>query len=288
MLEGSDRSKLPIGESDVALSGDSLMRMLILLTVVMLSVSTAMAAVSVHVYLADERTPLVLLDPNIPGVYEDVMVGTKLTIFISSDRAETWDGLLWFPVEAWDLGTLSGRGFDEHTHYLDDSCLEAAGFLAQVACRVDDNAGLWMDLFAAGNTKPGDWFVLDYQAQAVGTCYLGLYEFGPDPNYSGVPDYQWPWGYEAPPGQRTLVQTLALNHVPSRDYDGDGLVNLIDFAVLASQWQATSDTDPNTSLFSDLNANHSIDINDITSFCDYWLVRTDASQPTDDSNELGL
>ncbi len=261
------------------------MRMPFLLAVVVFSASTVMATISVDVYLADEQTPLGLVDPN-TGVYEDIMVGTKLTLFISSDTAENWDGALWFPSENWGVGILSARDFSEESHGFIGSCLEAAGFLAQVTEGVDDS-GLEISLFAAGNPIAGDWFVFDYQADAIGVCCLGLYELESDPNSPSSPGYEWPdWEYQGPPSQLTLIDIFTLNHVPSRDYDGDGLVNFLDFAVLASEWGTVSNIDPNMTPLSDLDTNNSIDIHDMVSFCDYWLERTDASLSANDPNSL--
>ncbi len=36
--------------------------------------STALATLSLQVYRADEQTPLLPADPNIPDVYQDIMV----------------------------------------------------------------------------------------------------------------------------------------------------------------------------------------------------------------------
>jgi len=57
---------------------------------------------------------------------------------------------------------------------------------------------------------------------------------------------------------------------PSRDFNDDGLVNLGDFAVLASYWRSTGYSDPNQCEGADLDADGDIDENDLRLFTDYW------------------
>jgi hypothetical protein len=61
---------------------------------------------------------------------------------------------------------------------------------------------------------PGDWFVIDYYAEQVGACDVGLYNLSV--------------GYSVP------IETLAFTQVPSRDFNGDTVVNFKDLALLTS------------------------------------------------------
>ncbi len=57
--------------------------------------------------------------------------------------------------------------------------------------------------------------------------------------------------------------------VPSRDFNNDGFVNLVDFAVFASYWRETGYSDPDQCEGTDLDADGSIDENDLRLFTDY-------------------
>jgi len=54
------------------------------------------------------------------------------------------------------------------------------------------------------------------------------------------------------------------------DFDEDGFVNFIDFALLAAAWQSDSG-DGNYNEDCDLEDNNSIDVNDLALFCEDWL-----------------
>ena len=90
--------------------------------------SIATGEVSTTVHLADGNTPLELADPNVPFVYRDIMVGTKLTIVVSSDTAESpWSGKLQIAGTDWDYGAISARDYNDVTLDWEGSHLEAAG-----------------------------------------------------------------------------------------------------------------------------------------------------------------
>lgn len=257
-------------------------RTLVVLALGGLLATAAVAAVTVDLYPADASTPLPLRDPNSPGLYRDIMVGTELSVVVSSSVAEPWDGMLWFPQDSWPVASIAARDYSDEALSYVGSCLEAAGFFSRVAVAADD-LGDRFNLSAAGNPVAGDWFVLDYRAEAVGTCYLGLYQFGPDPNAPPFPVAVQ--DFVQPPGLSTLLGVLAVNHVRSRDYDDDGIVNFYDFALLATQWQQSPAEDPNTTLPSDLDTNGCIDVSDMALFSDYWLQRTRAAVPIEDPND---
>jgi hypothetical protein len=68
---------------------------------------------------------------------------------------------------------------------------------------------------------------------------------------------------------------MSFTHVPSRDLNGDCIVNFMDFAVLGLYWGITNCTDPNGCGKVDFDGDKIIDINDFGLFSEYWLERTD-------------
>jgi len=94
--------------------------------------SIAVGEISTEVYLADGETPWELADPNVPFVYRDITVGTKLTIVVSSDTVGIWSGLLQIAGDDRDFGVISARDFNDVTHEWEGSHLEAAGASAAV------------------------------------------------------------------------------------------------------------------------------------------------------------
>lgn len=245
------------------------------LLVLILAASAPMAAarVWVSVYQADGKTPLAVVDANQPNVYGDIMVGTRLTLVLSSDSSEYWTGnLLLFQDDA-KYARLSGRGYVlplpdsriRFAHYR-DSRLDAAGTKAAVWDVVDSNIiglGFRSDRtpYITGGypAYPGDWFVADYYAEQAGSPEVGLYDLLVD---HGVPR-----------------QTLSFAHVPSRDFDGDTVVNLKDFALFASRWRSAVDPNSAPEAAADLDADHRVDAADLASFSQYWLARTDSNEP---------
>jgi len=111
---------------------------------------------------------------------------------------------------------------------------------------------------------PGEWFVLDYHAAEVGLCYVGLY------NYDFSLD--------------TPIETLLFNQVPSRDFDGDTVVNFMDFALLASHWGQEPVLDPEFEATFDQDGDGSIGAGDLALFSEFWLERTDCNEPATDPN----
>jgi len=232
------------------------MKTLTILALFLGMTSMAMGEVSARVCLADSNTPLELADPNIPFVYQDIMVGTKLTIIVDSNDAEQWDGGLFIAGADRDYAVLSGRDYNDMTLDWEGSCFDAAG---ERACVYDweDGVRIGFDLHGRRNTAVGDWFIIDYTATSVGRCNVGFY------NYSG------PGGMDFP------VYDLVFSHVPTRDFNNDSRVDFADFVVLASHWQETGCSDPNWCEGADLNADGNVDCNDLMLFVDYWLESTE-------------
>jgi len=256
-------------------------RTLISLACVGLLTPTALAAVSARVYRADERTPLAWADPNVPGIYQDIMVGTRLTVFLGSDAAlSLWSGGLMIFRDDWAIGTLSGRDCDPNTHRCDGSFFPAAG--EDPYLRYTRNAlGVNFALDVEGATA-GEWLALDYHAEAPGLCNVGVYA---SETIDELPDGFWPSSLDEPPPAGTVwIQGLSFSHVPSRDYNGDTVVDFVDFALLANEWQGLAVPDPNMEFSADLNADHHVDILDLPLFCAYWLERTDITEPASEPN----
>ena len=232
------------------------MRTLFVLTVVVFFAPVTLARVWITVYRCDETTSLDVVDPNHPTVYRDIMVGTRLAIVISSDADTDWWGALTLSWDDWNQGTLSGRGYNEEEFNFDGSCLPDAGIEPMVTDS-DDANGITFEFGSGRFAVAGPWFIVDYRAERVGPCSIAFYDG----------DYSW----DVP------REILSLNHVPSRDFDGDAIVNFEDFALFASRWRAPADLDPNEATF-DLNTDGSVNISDLVQFAQYWLERTDCSK----------
>jgi len=246
------------------------MRRLLMVTIITVLAPVAVAKVWTSVYCCDETIPLAAVDPNRPGVYRDIMVGTPLVIVISSDTGGYSVGLLSLSWDDAQYAKLSGRG---HTivpgvfrPYYTDSCLAAAGEGATAQdCTDPRGVGLEFDTSTYAPVAPGDWFIFDYRAERVGSCDVELYDLFAN---SDVP-----------------IETLSFTHVPSRDFNGDTIVNFEDFALLARRWRSVVDPDPNSAdTRFDVNTDSRVDTADLALFSEYWLERTDCGGPLTDPN----
>lgn len=257
-----------------------MVRTLVCLVLVAISASPAMAEVSVAVYRADEETPLALADPNTPGVYRGIMAGTRLTLFITSDTEGIWDGQLRLSPEAATVGVICGRGYNPKSpsRNHEGSCLKAAGRNPRVSFHAGPE-GVSVSLLSAWDALAGEWFVLDYEARAVGMCEVELYTVRVSSEVVGTPD---PYVDDPPAFELDLTQSLTFNHVPSRDFDSDDMVDFVDFALLAAEFGRTAGRDPNESVPFDFKADRRVDLLDVAAFSEYWLERTDV-EPADGS-----
>ncbi len=252
------------------------MRTLFVLVIAMAVAPLAFAKVWTTVYRCDETTPLAAVDANHPTVYRDIMVGTRLVIVVSSDAPglygdhQLWSGGLVISRDDWQRGTLSGRGYNEQRRNYDGSTLAAAVLLGRASAQyreyLQPDTGNGFDLRPGQYSIAGDWFVLDYHAKQTGSCDVGLYDFDASID---VP-----------------LETLSFTHVPSRDFNGDTIVNFRDLALLASRCGTVVAPDPNDrNAPFDLDANGRVDVGDIASFSEYWLERTDCGKPVTDPNK---
>jgi len=233
--------------------------------------SMTRAKVWVTAYRCDERTPLQTIDPNHPTVYRDIMVGTRLVLVVTSDAPGLvgdyllWSGALQISRDDWQRGTLTGRGYNERWLAYQGSCLPAAGRPNKPAVWYRESPNTVGFEFGVGlPSVAGDWFVLDYHAQQVGTCTVDLHAHSADSD--------------------PVIQTLSFTHVPSADFNDDTVVNFQDLALLASRWGAKADPNSPAAAF-DLNADHQINLGDLALFSAYWLEPTDCSKAATDPNK---
>ncbi len=222
---------------------------LLILVIIFGMVSECMGEVSTRVCLADGNTPLEPIEVNLPIIkYPDIMVGTKLTIFVWSDVNEPWGfdgGGLVIEELYWDYGVLPKA-----------SCLPAAGSEAVVwKCEEPGIDGFYLYGGSTG-VEAGDWFLIDYNSIRVGDCYVEFY------------DYNINW--DEP------VHYLSFFHVPN--WINDNIINFADFAVLASYWKETNCGDVNNCGGTDLDIDGKVDEKDLMLFTDYWLYELELPQ----------
>jgi hypothetical protein len=224
----------------------------IFLILLLVAAPAAHAEIFTMVYLADSNTPLELADPCIPFVYRPIMVGTRLAIIISSDTGGNyWGGSLYIFDPYRDNGILIGRNYNEMTSDWEGSHLEAAGPGATVWYYQESYKSGFELATDYENATAGDWFIIDYNATNVGDCNVSFYDYAvEDPNY------------------------LVFTHVPSRDFDDDGIVNFKDFAVLGSNWRRTDCSKPENCSGTDLYTDGDVNYIDLKLFADFWLERT--------------
>ena len=241
------------------------MKIRLMLAYLALSACPAFATLTTDVYLSDGNTPLALRDPNVPHVYRDVMVGTRLAVIVSSDsRQQAW-GTISMSWNDWAKGELTARDFNDLTENWDGSCLEAAGRNAVVTYMSDSSTMAYYFFSAPPLVRAGQWFVWDYRAKAVGTCTVTVCDTTSIPNI--------------------LATTLTFSHVPSRDFNRDTIVNFKDFALFAEHWRTTIASDPNdVAAKFDLDADRHAGPSDLALFCKFWLERTDVNEPAQDPN----
>ena len=215
---------------------------IVFLLVLINLLSAAKAATSVNIYEADGVTPF-------DG--RDIVVGTELTIVVSSDSTDYWSGGLFIAGQNRALAALSARDFDPNTRDWTGSHCEDAGEYAKVTAWTDSE--IWgFDLYGSdSNSVPGKWFIIDYKAIGEG-----------DPN---VWVYDYSYSFDDP------NSLTFFSHVPSRDFNDDGVVNIADHAVLASYWQVEDCNEPNWCDNTDLNTDGYVDFDDLALFADYWL-----------------
>ena len=220
-----------------------------LLTFLFFEVNIVLGDVSISVYESDGITPF-------DG--RNIIVGTELTLIIRSDSGDYWNGGVFLAGGNRGLGVVSARGWDPNTLDWAESRTAAAGVMATVWEYRD--SWLWgCDLYTDSyGVEAGDWFILDYEAIAVG-----------DPNF-GFYDYSQSW--DEP------ISTITLSQFPSPDFDESGIVNLADFSHFSLYWLESDCQEISWCEGADLNIDTVVDVQDLLVFSDYWLWGTSAME----------
>lgn len=192
---------------------------------------------------------------------DEMMVGTQVSLVVSSDANSIWSGGLYLRNENRTLGSLSGRVRDPNSRDWLGSHLPAAGPAAKVK--------QWKDSYIAGFDlytdelipHPGPWFVIDYTATALGDCTIEFY------------DYRYSWT-ECDPNL-----TLTLHQTPTRDFNQDQRVNLTDLALFTRHWQHTGCNAPALCIGADMDLDGTVGLTDLLAFSDFWLWGNPGWQP---------
>jgi hypothetical protein len=255
------------------LKNGMLMKIRLTLLLIVLSACPTLATLRIDMYLSDGNTPLALRDPNTPNVYRDIMVGAKLTVIVSSDKKAKTTAMIGVPWDDVSVGELTARGYDVVTNTWEASRLKDSGTSSTVWYQ--PMTAMKAFLFDSGGLQicPGKWFIFDYLAKTVGSCDIIL----------GTAPVVVTGGGEPPltTGETmAIVMKIMLNQVPSRDFNGDTIVNLRDFALFANHWQTQAEADPNSaSAKSDLDSDGYVGASDLRQLCRFWLDRTDIMAP---------
>lgn len=213
-----------------------------LCTVLLGLISSVNAKITVSVYESDGMT---LFDGR------KIPVGTELKLIVASDADDFWRGGLFLRDGSRDLAALSGSGYDPNTWDWTECHYSSAGLEALVTWW-EDSVIEGFDLFSDPSGRaPGNWFCIDYTALAPGDPNVGIY------------DYSVSW--DEPNDSIVFCQ------VPQSDFNLDGLVNFLDYMLLASCWQEDDCTDSIGCRKADLDADGVVDSGDLMLFAADWL-----------------
>ncbi|MCK5172759.1 MAG: hypothetical protein KAR47_05165 [Planctomycetes bacterium] len=223
---------------------DIYMKAISIVVLIACIVSIVHANARLKVYEADGTT---LFDGR------EIMVGTRLTFIVSSDSGGYWSGGLFIEGQNRAFGALTARDPDPNSRDWAGSHYEEAGDEAGVF-PWNDSAIWGFDLYTSDIATAGDWFILDYEAIGAGDPNVGFYDYG----------ISW----DEPNSFVSFIQ------VPSRDFNDDEIVNLLDYAVLSSNWLAEDCNDPFWCGKADIDADGDVDTDDLMDFAEYWLWDT--------------
>jgi hypothetical protein len=214
---------------------------------------------------AEISTRVCLADTNTAFEGGDIMVGTRLTIIVSSDTDDYWSGSLAVADANIDRAVLSARHFSNVTLDWECSRFRAAGVNA-IVWDWEESGIDGFDLYTAlAGGEAGDWFVIDYTATDTGICKVGFYDHSIDPLK--------PVGY------------LTFSHVRTRDLNRDTKVDFKDLSVLASYWLTTECADPERCQGVNLYLDGSITLHDFAVFAEYWRETTEYNRRPRDFND---
>jgi hypothetical protein len=271
----------PIDNADVYQERLSMKRLgrQFLLTFLVVVPNIASGEVSTKVFLRDSSELLVPVEVNMTLKYVDyghIMNGTELAIVISSDTIEENKIMsLYIEEDSRNYGVLFARGPEELGY--PDSIYDAAGksstagiYPAEYYWQEEDKEVKGFDLFTGGwDVNTGDWFIIDYNATAIGNCNVAFYWW----DYNSVPDHG-------------LIHEMLFTHVTTRDFsdysqadlDKSDQVNFSDFSLLASHWKDSNCIGPGWCNGTDLDETGKVDTNDLMLFTDFWLEKSHMSQ----------
>lgn len=193
----------------------------------------------------------------------ELMVGHAVSVMVVSDVNDLWSGGVFLRGNYRGSGTLHARNKDADPNSRDwtGSHLSCAGIDA-VVTEWRDSAIWGFDLYNdAGYCQPGEWFVLDYTATKKGICDLEFYDYD--------------ISFTVPADPNTKIQFV---QIPTRDFNNDKIVNLIDFQLFSRDWQIAF-PDPNSRPDTDIDDDGFVGIADLAYFSEYWLWGIPKSTP---------
>ncbi len=209
-------------------------------------------------------------DPNTLETIDlsEIMVGTGVSLVVHSDANDFWSGAFFIGGQDRAIGSLQAKGGDPNSRDWRGSHLAAAGEGASVI-QWKDSAIWGFDLYGDDfERRSGDWFVIDYYALDEGECTVDFY------------DHAYSWSIPDPNVSLTFFNT------PTRDLAPDGFVNISDFAVFSSHWQAEGCSDPNAACYkADLNRDGSVGLEDVMMFADFWLWGNSGWKPAEKTEQ---
>ncbi|MHC4558419.1 MAG: hypothetical protein ACYS80_14065 [Planctomycetota bacterium] len=230
------------------------MKKLLALILALGIVPIAAAQITLNICEADGVTPF---DGS------DIMVGTKLTLIVSSDANDYWSGGLFIAGQDRALATLSARDSDPNIRDYTESHYAEAGNMARVTAWKDsdiwgfDLYGSDIDLWGSGlygsdiDAVAGDWFIIDYKAIGIGNPNVGFY------------DYSISWN--------DPDSLITFHHVPTRDFNRDEKVDIPDYVTLAFYWLEENCSEPNWCGGADISREGWVDMEDFALFEKFWL-----------------
>jgi hypothetical protein len=207
--------------------------------------------VSTRVVFRDSNIPVKPIDPCIPHVYRPIVVGANLAIIVSSDVNGYWNGGLSIKDPYRDYGVLFGRDYNYDTLDWKGSRFEAAGEEA-IVWDFQEDIMSGFDMYGDEAAIPGDWFIIDYNATNVGWGNIGFYDY-------------------AAGGKEEPIYNMSFTQVLTPDFNDDGSVDFMDFAILGLNWQRTDCISPEYCSGTDLNEDGVVDYADLKSFAYFWL-----------------
>ncbi len=196
-----------------------------------------------------------------PLITNQVMVGKKCSLLLTSDANDLWSGGLFLSGEDREMGVLQGRGKDPNSRDWKGSHLEAAGPMAKVYAWSDSEISGFDFYTSEYSCQAGMWFLIDYLAQQPGFCSIGYY------------DYSFSWTQPDP------NLPISIENIPNLDFHLDDVIDLKDFAIFSSHWLEEGCSDPAWCEQTDIDRNGVVGLTDLILFVEYWLWGTPGYQP---------